>query len=633
MARLSKEQIKQMADRAQARSDDDDAEWERGFDQTCEKAKIERNREIYEAEIERLALLTPLGYEIERPAVAQRLGMRASVLDSLVKARRPNGHDDNGQGRAVQITDLDPWDDPVDGDTLAAALVAAIKKYVVLRDDQADTIAFWILHTWLVNEFYISPRLAITSPTKGCGKTTVLRLLNIITRRPKRTGSISPPALFRAVEIFQPTMLLDETEKYVEHGSDLHALLNEGHCKGASIMRVLGDKLELREFGIYGAAAFARNGPMPDDLDQRSIVIEMQRRKANEPLEELREEPCEPLIQLARMCARWAADNAAAVRGQDPDMGDLINRGGDNWRPLIAIANVVGSKWPSRLVTAAGKLAPREPGSVGIILLGDIKAMAADKKADRLTSTELAETLHGIEGRPWAEWGRNGKPISPNQVARLLKEFKVSPETIRIGTDRTAKGYYLNKFAEAFERYLGPQGVNEPSHRHNVESTGTSEPFQTVTEKTVLRSESAKKPAPNGQCDGVTVQKGGNGACACDDPVVCDHCGAPATPDAPVHVCTVEGEDRLLHRACQAEWLGETPDLSGERGETFEDLPAGLDRRGEICAHCGQPWGGEPWDYDGVKVRLHPHCEKPWIDAYEASRRRSMSASWSSLWS
>ena len=39
MARLTKEQIKQMADRAQARSDgashDDDAEWERGFDETC----------------------------------------------------------------------------------------------------------------------------------------------------------------------------------------------------------------------------------------------------------------------------------------------------------------------------------------------------------------------------------------------------------------------------------------------------------------------------------------------------------------------------------------------------------------------------------------------------------------------
>ena len=70
MARLTKAQIKQIADRAQARSngasDDDDAEWERGFDETCEKARRERNREIIEAELERLALLPSIDYEIER---------------------------------------------------------------------------------------------------------------------------------------------------------------------------------------------------------------------------------------------------------------------------------------------------------------------------------------------------------------------------------------------------------------------------------------------------------------------------------------------------------------------------------------------------------------------------------------
>src|SRR4029453_5374105 len=99
-----------------------------------------------------------------------------------------------------------------------------------------------------------------------------------------RTGSVSPPALFRAVEEIQPTFLMDETEKYVEHGSDLHALLNEGHAKGSSVLRVLGDKLELREFAVYGAIAFARNGALPDDLEQRSVVIELQRRRPDEPL-------------------------------------------------------------------------------------------------------------------------------------------------------------------------------------------------------------------------------------------------------------------------------------------------------------------------------------------------------------
>jgi hypothetical protein len=144
-------------------------------------------------------------------------------------------------------------------------------------------------------------------------------------------------------------------------------------------------------------------------------------------------------------------------------MGDLINRGADNWRPLIAIADVIGGEWPERIRVAARRLAPREPGSYGVVLLGDIKATFTDPV---LFSSDLADTLAKIEGRPWAEWGRSGKPISPNQIAKLLKEYKIYSGTVRNG-DRTAKGYYLSVFAEAFERYLGPHPPSETSQRHS----------------------------------------------------------------------------------------------------------------------------------------------------------------------
>jgi len=264
-------------------------------------------------EIEQLASLDPIAYETARTAAAERLGFRAHVLDTVVRKKRrelglDTDDDDPGQGRAVKITDLPPWAIAIDGDHVASALAASLKRYVVLPDPAADAVALWVLHTWLVDRFNISPRLAVTSPTKGCGKTMVLRFLNQVVRRPKRAGSISPPALFRAVEQFHPTIILDETEKYIEHGGDLHALLNEGHCTGGTVLRVLGDKLELREFSVFGAVAFAANGRLADDLEQRSIVIELQRRRADESVSELREDRCEHLTNLARMCARWADD-------------------------------------------------------------------------------------------------------------------------------------------------------------------------------------------------------------------------------------------------------------------------------------------------------------------------------------
>jgi hypothetical protein len=147
-------------------------------------------------EIEQLAGLEPIEYEAARVAASTRLGVRAHVLDRTVTAkRRALGLDKNdsdpGQGRVAKIADVLPWHEPVDGDRLACTLAAAIKTYLVLTDTQVDAITLWILQTWLVGKFTIAPRLAITSPTKGCGKTTALSILSKVPADP------SGPAVYR----------------------------------------------------------------------------------------------------------------------------------------------------------------------------------------------------------------------------------------------------------------------------------------------------------------------------------------------------------------------------------------------------------------------------------------------------
>ncbi len=241
-------------------------------------------------------------------------------------------------------------------------------------------------------------------------------------------------------------------------------------------------------------------------------------------------------------------------------MGGLINRGADNWRPLFTVADIISGDWPARIRAAAARLAPREANSHGVVLLGDVKATFADSGADRLASGQIAEALHKIEGRPWAEWGRADKPISPNQIARLLREFKIVPDTVRIG-ERTPKGYYLSQFAEAFERYLGPQGVNEPEQRNKPTAMGTSSAFQNGTGEPDVPFQKCEKPNNDGLCCGVTVQKGGarqesegNGHAA-SFPLVCEHCGNPEALDDPVREYLVEGDRCLLHPRCQVEWL------------------------------------------------------------------------------
>jgi hypothetical protein len=505
-------------------------------------------------EIERLAALDPFNYEAVRADAAKQLRFRASALDRAVyKTRRALGLEtkQDGQGRAVKIIDPLPWHEPVDGDRLASTLAAAAKTYLVLSDIVADTIALWVMHTWAVNVFTMSPRLAIVSPTKGCGKTTLLRFLSHVARRAKRAGSISPPALFRAVEQFQPTVLLDETEKYVEHGGDLHALLNEGHCKGGSVWRVLGEKQELREFSVFGPLAFARNGRLPDDLEQRSIVIEMQRRRADESLSELRDDRSESLQKIAKMCARWADGNAAIVADYDPNM-EMINRNRDNWRPLFAIADVIGDDWPDRVRAAAATLAPRESETFGVMLLADIKMLFEDKSTDRLASAEICVSLAAMENRPWAEWKASKvalpKPITKNQLAQLLKPFHIVSDSVRID-DHTPKGYYLHQFAGAFERYLAAEEVSETQHRNKPTAAGTNAALRNATDTPDVALQKCEKPSRPNACCGVAFQKGVNGLDGQAEDRSCRQCGD--TLDGTEQQFLVGGNRVWLHPECR----------------------------------------------------------------------------------
>jgi hypothetical protein len=525
-------------------------------------------------EIERLAALDTVDYEIARKGAADQLGIRASVLDGLRAQKRrelklESVKTDQCQGRSLALPEVMPWPEPIEGDRVAEALKATIKRYIRMSDAEADVCALWVLLSWAIDKFSKAPRLAITSPTKGCGKTTLLTLLSKLCRKPLRSGSTTPSVLFRVIEILHPTFLLDESEKFLEIGSEFHALLNQGHARGDFALRNVGDSHEPRMFDTFCLAAFARNGRIPDDLEQRSIVIELQRRLPGESLDVLRDDRADDLHNLARMCARWSDDYGDDISGIEPDMGGLINRTADNWRPLFTIADLIGLDWPARIREAACILIGTEPDSDDSVLLADIKTTFEARDADRLSSEEICEALVAMEGRPWAEYGKSGKHISKNQLAKRLKRFKIVPDTIRIG-GKTAKGYYRRQFQEAWDRYLSPtfqESPSETSQRNNSDETGTSVAFQGVTETAVLRFENSEKPASNGHCYVVTDENAvlvGEGKKSAQK---CAQCGKGG---AELEAYYGEASAWLHRGACEDAWRTACDDLT---------IPSYLDRR------------------------------------------------------
>src|SRR5262249_36049704 len=68
---------------------------------------------------------------------------------------------------------------------------------------------------------------------------------------------------------------------------------------------------------------------------------------------ELREDRIEPFNALQRQAARWAADLLDGLRGVDPPVPALNDRARQNWRPLLATAQIIGRDWPEKAMAAA----------------------------------------------------------------------------------------------------------------------------------------------------------------------------------------------------------------------------------------------------------------------------------------
>jgi putative DNA primase/helicase len=329
---------------------------------------------------------------------------------------------------------------------------------VVVELGAAESVALWVLHAHTLDAFAISPPLAITSPEKNCGKTTLLDVIGRLVPRPLATSNTTMAAVFRSIELTCPTLLIDEADTFLHGKDDLRGVLNSGHRRSSAfVTRVVGDAYEPSAFSTWAATAIAMIGQLPPTLGDRSVTVRMRRRRPDEAVARLRADRCPELDVLGRKAARWAADNIEALRSADPDVpAGLQNRAADNWRPLIAIADAAGGDWSARVRQIAEHAAGAAEAtqSDAVLLLADIRALFSETQSDRLKSADIAAALAGIEGRPWAERGDNG-PLTRHRLAQLLAPFGIRPQTIRFGTG-TAKGYLRAQFEDAFTRYLPP---------------------------------------------------------------------------------------------------------------------------------------------------------------------------------
>jgi hypothetical protein len=300
-----------------------------------------------DAEIARLAKLPPLAYEREREGAAKALGVRTSVLDKLVKAERGSESDNAGQGQALILPSPEPWSYPVAGVALLNELTAGISKYVVMETGAAEAVALWVIHAHLIDAFPISPRLAVTSPEKGCGKTTSLDMIARLVPRPLTTANTTAAAIFRTIEALKPTLLIDEADTFLTENDEMRGVLNSGHRRsGAFVLRLVGDDHEPRAFSTWAPTVIAMIGRLPDTLEDRSIPVRLRRKLPNETVAPLRADHT-PDLDIEAEFTEISADGVGdrqrpAVAVEAGDLGDMAERVGHLNPVAFGVIGVLG---------------------------------------------------------------------------------------------------------------------------------------------------------------------------------------------------------------------------------------------------------------------------------------------------
>jgi hypothetical protein len=424
---------------------------------------------------------------------------------------------------AVRLQPVEPWPDPVDGAALLDEIRATFQRFVVTVQPEAVVVeSLWILFAHVIEAFGIAPILALWSPVPECGKTVNQSIVGKLVPKALEGSSLTEAVVFRVVEKFQPTLLVDEAADVLIARPELLALLRASHQRNkAFVYRTVGDNHDVTAFSTWAPKSLAiTKNKIEDALASRCLIVRMHRKTRSEKTERFSSTKEYPELDvLRRKAARWARDNFAAIRDATAqNVPDIENRSLDNYEPLFKIAHVVGGAWPQLIRDAAIKIIGGESlvdKSMSIELLKDIKTIFegdpendADDGCDRIFSANLVDALSAKSDRPWSEYNR-GRPITQNQIGRLLKDFGVYSGTVRIGGD-TAKGYHAHQFRDAFSRYIPPDRLvteSEPSHGNSANKTNDLDQiFEPSQSDSVTVCKSDLSTEKGNRCDGVTVR-------------------------------------------------------------------------------------------------------------------------------
>jgi Protein of unknown function (DUF3631) len=361
-----------------------------------------------------------------------------------------------------------------------------LASYIVLPESSLLVMAAWVVAAWLMDVWDRFPHLAVTSPEKRCGKTTLMDVLKTIVPRPLYTTNISPAVLYRVIEATKPTLLMDESQSISRRGSEasevIREILNASIGRNAKVLRCCGaNNDQVAEFNVYSPKVFAMIGEPDGVLADRCLPVSMKRKTKEDKVKRYRSRVVEADGKtLHDKLEQWAQENAEKIAEiyDSIEPFDIENdRMADLLTPLQAVLTLLersegmeGSEGISegrgrslqKLQQYAKGLDERdkeqETQTPGVRLLiacreifSTVKLNGKKGPCSFISTDTLIGYLVARQDEPWAHYRHGKDPISREALANLLRPYGIKPE---FNEKRTGKGYYAARFQEPWDRYL-----------------------------------------------------------------------------------------------------------------------------------------------------------------------------------
>ena len=313
-----------------------------------------------------------------------------------------------------------------------------------------DVVTSWILCTYVVDKFPVTTYLKVIAP-KSSGKTRLLDVLYHLCFQAIKSSTLSPASVYRVLEKWGVTLVLDETERYI-HDDDMQGILNAGYKKGDYAIRVTDPiKNELGLYKTLGFKALAGTEELKDTLESRCIVINMQ--KAIRPVEFMINEK-EGSILRGKLL--YASTHYLNELNQLKDLPDTLRfsngRFAELYSPLVHMATLFGME--ENVVKYAEDVWVRYQDEEEVSI-----------EAQVLIAVIACENGGRLEGKP--------ARFSTTDVTAFFNMYRDSRETWKpssIGRVLTRMGFYPKRLGNSRKGYIYNVGrINRLKKRYNVD--------------------------------------------------------------------------------------------------------------------------------------------------------------------